>query len=76
MDLKKVGLGAALWVVPVAMALWKHMLVVSLVKSGEPYSMANASMKPVDGLVGLCLLVMWIVGMILIVSGLRAKAAK
>jgi hypothetical protein len=76
MDLKKIGLGAALWAAGVAMVLWKQMLIVSLMKSNFNFSAANASMKPVDGFVGLFTLVMWVVGGILMVTGLRAKVAK
>lgn len=74
MDLRKIGLGILSMALGLAGLILKQALAVKLI-STNGVGVESVVEKPLGGLVGLFLLVTWIVGIWLIVSGFRSKTA-
>jgi hypothetical protein len=76
MDLRKIGLGVLSMALGVAGLVVKQAMAVSLINSSNWASIQSQVEKPLGGPVGLFFLFTWIIGIWLVVSGFRSKAAK
>jgi len=75
MNLGKIGLGLSGMAVGFLFVLIKQAMVVSLVNHGNGVVAHSVVEQPVGGIAGLFLLITWIVGIWLIISGFRSKTA-
>jgi hypothetical protein len=73
MDLRKIALGVVSMALGVAGLLCKQALVISLIKTSFSSSAAESVLKSSDGPVGLFFLFTWIIGIWLVIAGLRTK---